>query len=56
MGTETNIIQETLTTREKIRKQIIKLERTNDAQKPDGLRDSDMVDRIKKIIETEVGK
>ena len=35
---------------------IKKLEKDNYDLKPDGLRDKDMVDRIKKIIEQEVDK
>lgn len=42
--------------RENIRKRILKLERSNFAIKPDGLKDREMVERIKKIIEQEVGK
>lgn len=42
--------------RDNIRKRVLKLERANFALKPDGLKDREMVDRIKKIIEQEVGK
>ncbi len=42
--------------RENIRKRVLRLERANFAQKPDGLKDREMVERIKKIIEQEVGK
>ncbi len=42
--------------RDNIRKRVLKLERANYAQKPDGLKDKEMIDRIKKIIESEVGK
>lgn len=42
--------------RENIRKRVLKLERLNYALKPEGLKDREMVDRIKKIIEQEVGK
>ena len=44
------------TPRDNIRKRVVHLERLNYAQKPDGLKDREMVDRIKKIIEQEVGK
>lgn len=44
------------TPRDNIRKRVVRLERLNYAQKPDGLKDREMVDRIKKIIEQEVGK
>lgn len=42
--------------RENIRKRILKIEKVNYAQKPDGLKDREMVEKIKKIIESEVGK
>ena len=42
--------------RENIKKRVLKLERTNYAQKPDGLKDKEMIEKIKKIIESEVGR
>lgn len=42
--------------RKNILVRIRKLEKSNYAQKPDGLRDKEMVERIKKIIEQEVDK
>lgn len=45
-----------LTPRDIIRKSILKLEKANIAAKPDGLSDKEMVEKIKKIIEKEVGK
>lgn len=53
---ENNSIQEETTPRDRIRKRVIHLERENYAKKPDGLKDKEMVERIKKIIEQEVGK
>lgn len=44
------------TIRENIQKRVLRLEKANYAQKPEGLKDKDMVERIKKIIESEVGK
>lgn len=43
-------------TRDNIRRRVLKLERDNLAQKPDGLKDREMVERIKKIIEHEVDR
>lgn len=42
--------------RENIKKRVIRLEKSNYALKPEGAKDREMVDRIKKIIEQEVGK
>ena len=42
--------------RENIIKRVLRLERSNYALKPEGAKDREMVDRIKKIIEQEVGK
>ena len=39
-----------------IKRRILNLERENYAKKPEGLKDREMVERIKKIIEQEVGK
>lgn len=50
----------TANTQKEMRKNILvrikKLEISNYAQKPDGLKDREMVERIKKIIEQEVDK
>lgn len=43
--------------RENIKKRVLRLERENYAQKPNGgLKDNEMVERIKKIIEQEVDR
>ncbi len=39
-----------------IQKKVLKLERSNYLQKPEGLSGTEMVERIKDIIEKEVGK
>lgn len=42
--------------REAIKNRVLKLERQNLLLKPDGLKDREMVDRIKGIIQQEVAK
>ena len=42
--------------RENIRKRVLRLERSNYALKPEGAKDREMVDRIKKRNVQEVGK
>lgn len=42
--------------RDNIKRRVIKLERQNYALKPEGLKDREMIERIRKIIESEVGK
>lgn len=42
--------------REAIKNRVLKLERQNLLLKPDGLKDMEMVDRIKGIIQQEVAK
>ena len=43
-------------TSKNIMKRVLKLEKLNYASKPDGLKDYEMVEQIKRIIEQEVGK
>lgn len=42
--------------RDAIKKRVVKLERYNYSLKPDGLKDKEMEEKIKKIIEQEVVK
>lgn len=44
------------TPRERIQSRVLKEERMNYALKPEGKRDSEMVEVVKRIIEQEVGK
>lgn len=53
METNKTIIEQD-TPRENIRKKVLKLERVNFARKPECLKDRDMVEKIKRIIEQEV--
>lgn len=54
---ENNVTNTKQEIRDKIKKRILSIERSNYAQKPDGGKtDREMIDLIKKIIETEVKK
>lgn len=56
MANNDQVVVKQDTPRDNIRKRVLRLERANFAQKPDGLKDREMVERIKKIIEQEVDK
>lgn len=54
---ENNAVKTNQEVKDNIRKKVLRCEKANYAQKPDGGKtDREMIDIIKKIIETEVGK
>lgn len=51
-----NLANSNQETKDNIRKAVLRMEKSNYAQKPDGKTDREMIESIKKIIETEVKK